>query len=92
MAKNNSRPVFVTQYSSSAFEMKQIIKSNWGLIQSDPILRDVFPETPMTVFKKAPSIRDKLVRSYLPGSKKKHGYKKVCWEPIGVGLAVIVKV
>lgn len=92
MAKNNSRPVFVTQYSSGAFEMKQIIKSNWGLIQSDPILQNVFPKPPMTVFKKAPSIRDKLVRSYLPGPKQKTWLQKVCWEPIDVGLAVIVKV
>lgn len=79
IGKNNSRPVFVTQYSSSASEMKQIIKSNWGLIQSDSILKDVFPEPPMIVFKKAPSIRDKLVRSYLPGPRQKTWLEKGLW-------------
>jgi len=38
------------------------------------------------------SIRDKLVRSYLPGPKQRTWLQKVCWEPIDVGLAVIVKV
>lgn len=41
IAKNNSRPVFVTKYSSSATEIKTIIKSNWELIHIDPILKDV---------------------------------------------------
>ena len=46
-----------------------MIKSN--IMHNDPILKYIFPDPPMTVFKKAPSIRDRLVRSYLPGSKSK---------------------
>lgn len=76
--KNNKNrgPCFITQFNSCAPKMKQIIRSNWQIIHSDPLLKEVFPDPPMTVFKRAPSIKDKLVKSYLPDRKEKTWIQK----------------
>lgn len=74
--KTSSRPCFATQYSNCALRMKRIIASNWEIMQSDPLLRSIFPDPPVIVFKRAPSIRDKLVRSYLPGPKQRTWLQK----------------
>ncbi|KAL2076917.1 hypothetical protein ACEWY4_027491 [Coilia grayii] len=61
--------------------MKQIINKqiNWKIIHSDPLLREVFPDPPMTVFKRAPSIKDKLVKSFLPDTKERSWLHKDLW-------------
>ena len=38
---------------------------NWSIIRSDPNLREVFPDPPLFSFRRAPSLKDKLVRSHL---------------------------
>ncbi len=49
-------------------EIKRIINQNWGIIQS---LREIFfQEPPMVSYRKAPTIKDKVVRSYLPAMKR----------------------
>lgn len=65
------KPYFVTRYSKEAAQIKHIIKRNWDIILSDPLLREVFPEPPGVSFKRAPTIKDKLVRSYLPAPRPK---------------------
>lgn len=60
---------FVTQYSTDANRIKKIIKSNWEIGMSDPYLREVMPESPSIAFRKAPTIKDKIVRSHLPSKK-----------------------
>ena len=62
---------FVTTYSSVANPIKRIIQSNWDLISSDPTLREVFPAPPKVSFKRAPTLRDRLVPSHLPADNKK---------------------
>ena len=73
------RPYFVTQYSTAANKISRVIKDNWGIIESDPTLRMVFPEPPVISFKRAPTLRDKLVHNFLPPSKKESWLKR----PIG---------
>lgn len=62
---------FVTQYSSQANKIKQIIKKNWDIIKSDTILRDALPEVPTITFKRAPTLKDSLVKSYMPPVQNK---------------------
>ena len=62
---------FVTTYSAVSNPLKRIIQSNWDLISSDPTLREVFPTPPKVSFKRAPTLRDRLVPSHLPADKKK---------------------
>ena len=76
---SQSRPYFVTQYSTAANHISRIIKNNWGIINSDPTLRQVFPEPPVVSFKRAPTLRDKLVNNFLPPPKSDSWLKR----PIG---------
>jgi hypothetical protein len=58
----SEREYFVTKYRTEAENIKIIIKNNWGIIQSDTLLRKVFPETPVISFKRCPTLNDKLVQ------------------------------
>ena len=65
------RVYFVTKHRTEAENMKIIIKKNCGIIQSDMLLCQVFPEPPVISFKRCPTLNDKLVHSYLPGDSQK---------------------
>lgn len=56
---------FSTQYSTRCYEIGNIIKKNWDILHSDPHLRTVFPDPPAFCFRRAPNLKDQLVRSYL---------------------------
>lgn len=62
---------FSTRFSKLAVKIKTIIRKNWGILQSDPSLRGVFTDQPSFCFRRAPSLRDRLVRSHLTASVKK---------------------
>lgn len=63
------KPHFVTQYSREALQIKHIIKKNWDIIESDHSLLEIFTKPPRIIFRRAPTIKDKLVGSYLPAPK-----------------------
>lgn len=69
--ENTNQVYFVTQYSSEANQIKRIIKQNWSILTSDCQLREALPETPTISFRKAPTLANKLVKSYLPPLQKK---------------------
>ena len=73
------RPYFVTQYSTAAKHIGKIIKDNWAIIESDANLRQVFPEPPQISFRRAPTLRDKLVHNFLPPTRNESWLKR----PIG---------
>ena len=77
--KPSKQIYFVTQHSREAGKVKDIIKRNWAIIESDPSLRDIFTEPPSFSYRRAPTLNDKLVRSDL-GPKSKG-----CWlsQPTG---------
>ncbi len=60
----------VTKYSSLANPIKRIIHSNCNLFKSDTVLRKVFYAPPKICFKRAPTLRDRLVPSHLPAKKQ----------------------
>lgn len=57
------------QYSSHIYKIKNIIKQNWDILRSDPTLSAVFSEPPSFAIRRAPSLKDKVVKNYLPASK-----------------------
>lgn len=77
--RKNTGVCFVTRYSTHAPEIRRIIRSNWDILKSDPTLHDTFKDFPMFCYRRAPSLKDRLTRSYLPARKKEHWLKK----PIG---------
>lgn len=65
LTAKKDRIYFSTRFSTEAFSIRNIIRKNWGLIQCDDTLREVFPDPPIFTFKKAPTLGDKLVHSHL---------------------------
>lgn len=65
---NNS--LFCTlQYSSHSYKIKKIIQRNWDILRSDSSISPVFLKLPQFAFKRAPTLKDKLVKNYLPATK-----------------------
>lgn len=54
---------FVTQYQPSVSTLKEVLMKNWNLIQNQPLLRQIFKETPIISYKKGKSLKDVLVRA-----------------------------
>lgn len=67
--KRSTRTFCSIQYSSLSNEIKQIIRKNWDILLSDPTLAPVFTELPQFAVRRAPTLKDKLVRNYIPASK-----------------------
>ena len=64
--KENKRILpFVTQYQPSVPNLKQILTREWHLIESQPLLNDIFKERPIVSYKKGSSLKDILVRAKL---------------------------
>lgn len=67
------------QFSNMAYKIKGIINKNWDILSCDPSLGPLFSQRPVFSFKRAPTLKDKLVRSHLPPRKSRTFFKK----PIG---------
>ena len=64
-----SNVYFVSTYSKQSTQICNIIKRNWGLLHSDPAMKEIFPGLPTCVSRRAPTLQNKLVRSHLPPKK-----------------------
>ena len=67
---------FVAQYRPSVSNLKQALLTKWHLIQNQPLLRQIFKETPIISCKKGKSLTDLLVR---PKLKKVHTGRESVW-------------
>ena len=64
--KENKRILpFVTQFQPSVPNLKQILMSKWDLITNQPLLKEIFEESPYISYKKERSLQDILVRAKL---------------------------
>ena len=64
-----SKIYFVSTHSKELYHIQNIIRKNWNIIQSDPVLEKLFPEPPSFSRRRAPTLQDKLSHSYLPPKK-----------------------
>lgn len=72
--ENTVQPVLcVTQYSPLGNFFLKTIKKHWHLLSSDPTLDKSFQVPPRLVYRRAPNIRDIVVKSDLP-PKKMHTF------------------
>ena len=64
--RNDSQPIqCILQYSPLGAEFRKIVNRHWHLLSSDPILSKTFSVPPRIVYRRAPSIRDKVMHSDL---------------------------
>lgn len=62
--KNQENPLrIVIRYSNQHNEIRRIVNKCWQILTMDPIIGHLVPNAPMFTFRRATSIRDKLVRS-----------------------------
>ncbi|CAB1452254.1 unnamed protein product [Pleuronectes platessa] len=79
-AEQTHKPYFVTLYIKEL--IKQIMKTNWDIIERDHSLQQVFTEPPGVSFRRAATIRDKLVRSQRPARTPVLTDPPVCPKPL----------
>lgn len=60
---------FITKYSHQQYQFCNILQQHWHILSEDPILRKYVSDYPEIVFKKAPSLRDKLTKSHFAPSQ-----------------------
>ena len=56
---------FVTQYHPAVSDIKKILMDKWHLIQNQPLLREIYKESPIISYKRGKSLKDILVRAKL---------------------------
>ena len=56
---------FVTTYHPALPNLKNILMSKWHLIQDQPLLREIYNEPTIILYKRAKSLEDILVRAKL---------------------------
>ena len=62
-------PLCFTTYSPIGFELRRILKHHWHVISTDPKMKHLYKEPPKLIFKRAPTLRNQLVRSYTPADR-----------------------
>ncbi|XP_056419473.1 uncharacterized protein LOC130360909 [Hyla sarda] len=55
---------FVATYNNQWQDIRKILGENWNILLSDNQVRNVIPERPMLVSRRAPNLRDLLTRSH----------------------------
>lgn len=61
--EKNMSTLCCVKYSPLAYEFKKAIHRHWHIIDSDTRLKQVFTKKPQLVFKRAPNLKDHLVKS-----------------------------
>ncbi|XP_063796437.1 uncharacterized protein LOC134958036 [Pseudophryne corroboree] len=54
---------FISQFNPLHKDIERIFRRNWYLLQKDPVIGKEIPDRPTFIYRKAPSLKDKLVRS-----------------------------
>lgn len=68
-ASSNNKIFCSLQFSSMAHKIKDVIKRNWTILACDHSLGSLFSEPPTFAFKRPPTLKNKLVRNYLPAKR-----------------------
>lgn len=70
----NQRFRLITTYSYDSYKLRGILQRNWNLLKTDPVIGKDIPTFPLMTFRKARSLRDKLVHSHLDSTPNRVGY------------------
>ena len=75
--ENKIRPIFATKYDPRLPSLTTIQNKHWrSMVKSDQHLAKVFPEPPMTAYRKQRNIKDFLIRSKVASQPKKYTERK----------------
>ena len=69
---SDRRPVFVVTYDPRLPNIPAIQRKHWrAMVGMDQYMSEVFPEPPLTAFKRPKNIKEYLVRAKVPGLNNK---------------------
>ena len=74
--RQSKRPVFVVSWDPRLPSMDALQQKHWRAMTNDPYLKEVFPEPPITAFKKQKNIRDLVIRARVPIKTRNKRYIK----------------
>ena len=64
---SSRRPVFVVTFDPRLPSIPAIQQKHWrAMITMDPYMREVFPEPPLTAYKRQKNIKDYIVKAKVP--------------------------
>ena len=76
--KIENRPIFAFQYDPRLPALQNIQNKHWrAMVSQDQYLAEVFPEPPLTAFRKQRNIRDILIKAKLPVPAKPYPTRQV---------------
>jgi hypothetical protein len=76
--QNENRPVFVIKYDPRLPAIQSIMAKHWrAMISQDKYLGEVFPQPPLTAFKRQNNIRNYIIRSKLQVPIKQYTTRKI---------------
>lgn len=64
----------VFDYNFQHKKIESIISRHWHILKSDTGLREVLPDRPKFIYKRAPTLRDRLVKSVIDPPKKQFSF------------------
>jgi hypothetical protein len=71
--KSTDRPVFAVTYDPRLPSITSAQAHHWGaMVAQDPYLAEVFPQPPLTAFKRQKNVRDHLIRAQVAKSQPKY--------------------
>ena len=75
--RQSKRPVFVVSWDPRLPSIDALQQKHWrAMITLDPYLKEVFPEPPITAYKKQKNIRDLVIRARIPTKDRNKRYIK----------------
>lgn len=66
---NTDKVRYITPFNSHANEVRQAFSKHWNILRSDETLGQYVDQVPSITFKRAPNLRDTLVRSHYAGNQ-----------------------
>ena len=76
--KNKNQPIFAINFDPRLPSIKDIQIKHWrSMISQDQYLREVFPQPPLTAFKRPKNLRDLLINAKIPTLTKQRPERKI---------------
>ena len=76
--EKNRRPIFAVPYDPRLPFLQPIQAKHWrSMISRDAYLKEVFPEPPLTAFKRQRNLKDMLIRAKIPEKAKRNQERSI---------------
>ena len=76
--QNQTRPIFAVKYDPRIPSLQNIQNKHWrSMLKSDSYLSQVFPEPPLTAFKKQSTLKNILVKTKVPNQPKRNSVREI---------------